>query len=181
MPDADNLFRRARRICQNAEQIQTASNAETAPNIADAPQRRMKFRREHKTNPDAVQTGLSNFRLAGNFYAQFSKNVRASGLARHGAIGVFGNRQACAGDDKSGGGRNIEGFRRTRTGSGQIDKIFAARGDFNCLLAHHARHSRQLFEGFALCRQRRQAPAICAGFAFRSVKARKKSAASSHG
>ena len=116
----------------------------------------MKFRREHKADSRAVQTDLRDFRFARNFDTEFCQNVRAAGVAHDGAITVFGDGQTRAGGDKRGGGRDVKGFRNARTCSRNVYKIFVARFDFNGLLAHHTRHSREFGGGFAFCRQRRQ-------------------------
>jgi len=87
----------------------------------------------------------------GNIDAKFLEDVGAAAQAGEGAIAVFGDADACSGDDESGHGGDIESAAAIASGAAGIEESLAGEGDVDGmgLGAHGSGEAEEFVAGFA--------------------------------
>lgn len=143
----------SRGIGERAEKVENRANAESVPRGNRMFHRRMNCGRKKKPDADLFD-GLANAlgRLFDDDAELFEHVGRASARAC-GAIAVFGDAHACARDDESRGGGNVESVAAVAAGAAGVDEHFvgmpAAVGEnLHGTAAHGAGEADELVDGF---------------------------------
>lgn len=159
--DADDLRGRAGGIRERTEKIEDGADAEFAAGIHGVARRGVKRGREKKGDADFVERARDGFGRKIDAKAERFENVGRAAVGADGAIAVFRDANARAGDDESGGCRDVESAAGIAAGAAGVDEDFiggAAAGaggeERSGVTAHDGGEADEFVDGFAFEAQR---------------------------
>src|SRR6516164_8498324 len=124
--EAEQLIGRAGGIRERAEGVEDRSHSQTAAQVAQSGEDRMKMRREAKGQSGRVETSSRPCGAGLDRKSQFAQDVRAAAQTRNGTVPVLDDRDARPGRHDRRRGADVKGPIAGPTGAARVEDVVSA-------------------------------------------------------